>query len=365
MKYKTKTNLWLVIFVFAFVTIFSVFFVGCDNKNYTYEDSKQVYAKMLSDNSEFFDENGIISITYNSTNLNAAILSGQKNNNFTKLSNSLSDSEAVYEPTLRASLMLVSTFLPNSSDTGVNIDQAKLNNLYSSVNEVSDAMHLLKQAKQQLENTCSNVDFSQSTSAEQLKLKTYCSRFIYVIDKACNLSNVFVDIYKNDIYKIESNIREGALSSTTVNLEYLTKIADIASYYNNFYLYDINEKVKKGPQNAGLEIDIDNEFDWTIIEEFEQIKSKKKAGNFGDPISAAEQEVIDAYNQIIAYDNVFYANKNSALQSVELYRAIANSSEMSLEEQICTNKIAEFAIDCKIVKNYFTILTEKINAFNV
>ncbi|MBQ8762310.1 MAG: hypothetical protein IJZ26_03280, partial [Clostridia bacterium] len=135
-------------FVLAFCVIGTSFmFVGC-GKNYTYDELEKSYVEMVNTYDDFFDENNFVKITYNSVNLNNEInLLGNKEQNFTKLSNDLDNPEAVYEPVLRASLMMPSTFLIGSGNIGVEIPQDKLNNAYQSLDKLKNCFASLNNQK--------------------------------------------------------------------------------------------------------------------------------------------------------------------------------------------------------------------------
>lgn len=383
-----KFKVFVTSFVFAFVLIFSSVFVGCDdNKNYTYQQAQDVYNEMIAENALLFKQSGYVYIRYSNTNIaneinpfedeNAYTYSGaikltEKRFNFTKLARYSADpdtyvvnTEAVYEPTLNASMLILATYFKNSGVSGIDIPKEKLNSLYAKMVDLKSAISILNTQKLNLESKCRGDNFEQDARV-QGALKNYCSAFLDAINKACITSDCFIDIYSNYIYTLRNVVGSNSLSPLAVNLEYLTKITDIASYYNNFYLFGINEKVKKGPQAAGSEIEVDEEFDWSIYTEYEQIKSLQTAAGEGADATTLqkEQDVIEAYNMIKSYDGVFYSNKEHALSSISTYRAIKNTSDMSLEETIATNKITEYSNDCKFVKNLFTELTNAILDFN-
>lgn len=383
-----KFKVLLSSFMFAFVMLFSFGFAGCDNNNYSYKQSQDVYLEIISENPMLFKSTGYVYIRYNNTNIaypidegESELINGQsgaiklteKRYNFTKLARysldpdtSIENTEAVYEPTLNASMLILATYFKNSGVIGIdNIPKDKLNDLHAKMLELKQAITVLNTQKMNLESKCTGTNF-QGDSKVQGALKNYCTAFLDAIDKACATSDSFVDIYSNYIYASTSNEETNTLSPLAVNLAYLSKIVDIAAYYNNFYLYDINEQVKKGPQTAGNEIAIDSEFNWSIYNEYERIKSLETAAA-PDADSETKQKaaaIVEMYNVIKSYDALFYANKVSAIASVSTYRNIKDSSNMSTEENIAVDKINEFKNDCKIVKNYFTELTNRIKTFN-
>lgn len=375
-------------FMFAFVMLFSFSFAGCDNHNYSYKQSQEVYQQIIDENPMLFKSTGYVYIRYDNTNIaypidpsesesingqSGAIKLTQKRFNFTKLARysldpgtSTENTEAVYEPTLNSSMLILAALFKNSGVSGVtDIPNAKLNDLYAKMVELKQAIAILNTQKLNLESKCHGDDF-QEDSRVQGALKNYCTAFLDAIDKACATSEVFTDIYVNYIYSTNSYTEANALSPLAVNVAYLSKIVDIAAYYNSFYLYEINEKVKQGPQTVGDEIVVDAEFNWSIYNEYEKIKSLETIAPADASASKKQKaaDIAEMYNIIKSFDGLFYANKANALSSVSIYRNIKDSSNMSVEQTIASDKINEFKNDCKIVKNYFTELTNRIISFN-
>ena len=360
-------------FVLAFCVIATSFmFVGC-GKNYTYDELEKSYVEMVNTYDDFFDENNFVKITYNSANLNNEInLLGNKEQNFTKLSNDLDNPEAVYEPVLRASLMMPSTFLIGSGNIGVEIPQDKLNNAYQSLDKLKNCFASLNNQKTTfLEFYANSDDFNPADSNIQMYLKNYCEELNKTIKASCDFDLLFEEIYINYIFEEDSIIRPGALTTGAVKFEYLTKISEFSRIYQEFQLSSVHKQIINGPQKAGEPIELEEpNICSKMLLDYEEIKDSKMEGSVTDTITEQEQDIIDAYKQLALYNPIYKVNYENALKAVKKYdiatlNKVSSDQKLTIEQEICLKKINEFLnTDCENILAYMNTIQKYVKIYN-
>ena len=366
-----KVNKFLLSFALVLCLIgTSLSFAGC-GKSYTYAELRESYISMVETYPDFFDDENFVDITYNTQNLNNAINNGNKSYNFTKLSNDLSNTEAVYEPVLRASLMMASTFLIPSNDIGTSIPADKLNEAYQSLEELKTCFHNLNEYKTSLLEFFTMQSFDQADSVIQIHLKNYCEELYNTIQVSCDFSELFEQIYANYIFNDESIVRPGALVTGSVRFEYLTKITEFARIYQQFQLSLIHNQILDGPQDASKPIELnETSICSQLLLQYEEIKNCKMEGTINESISNQEQNIINAYNNLNKYNDIYYSNYRNALNAVSKYdmeTLTLQSSDVQLttEQQACIDKINEFLnTDCNNILNYMNTIQEYVLIYN-
>ncbi len=354
---KIKTLFFSFTLVLCFV-VSGFMFSACGGVSHTYDEVKTSYASMVANNQDFFDKDGYISITYNNDNLVSAISSGETKYNFTKLASSNLNNEAIFEPTLRASLIMPAEFL-SSGTIGVEVPKDESTELYNLLEKLKDSFAQLNIAKSQLEIVCDSELFNQQGNLEQLKLKNYCQRFYETINAANNFSTKFASVYSEYIFNSSLLTRPGALAPNTVKLEYLTKLTEFTKFYATFYLYDMNLSI----QNSTKEVESITQLSGYLLDQYLDIKPLKTEEDSG-PISSGEQAIINAYNDLVDYNSIYYANQKSLYTCIDVLRNIVNTNSMTPEQIVCKAKYDDCIADCENVIRFMDTIKNRILEFN-
>lgn len=299
----------------AIVVCVSLFtFAGCSGKNYTYSEFQQAYADYINSNKitttsteAIFDANGYVSVQYSNEKLRTAIAGTtleDKRLMFTRLSSDASSDQALFEPALKASMLYMHKYI--DTDLNKNVPTDRVNKLYSELGTLTEKTNTFKHNL--LKFNVRDADFDKTSTIDQSFLKHLFDSYYDLIIASCALSLDFIDVANEYIWTPLPNSSTGRLGVGVIDRYYLAELTScvdvyarfsLVSYYKQAYILEGAEyytnKNPSGNVNSMLAL---YEAEKTALLAFE---NKYNDG----AMSSLEKKVVEAYNNSIAYDELY------------------------------------------------------------
>ncbi len=299
-------------------------FSACGETQCTYSEFQLAYQDYVSDyTGEIFDNNGYVNIVYDNASLQRAIdgtTITDKMNLFTRLTDDTSSDQAIFEPTLKASLMYVKTYI--NVTIGIEVPtnvSTQLNNSLNTLRECTDAF-ISEKAK--LENR--GAGFRADNAFEQATLLTLFNRYVDLILQAIDFSQQFIDAYSTYNTIPTADRADGRPAIGSINRFYLETLTTLADIYANVYLVNIYDRSHETSQN-GTAVEYYTSFNYSsdlnsalesyldiadIIDSFEAREGE---------MTSAERAVVIEYKRADNYDLLFQKGYSMVQNIIDNY----------------------------------------------
>jgi len=324
--------------------------------DYTYTQISNKYEDMVTEyTGDFFDTNGNLSFTYD-TDLQNMIDTGTEADQLAKFSNDITSGQAIFEPVLRSSFEAVQYYLTITNVDASDIPQSTLNSIYNKLTVLEDCFNQLLTSKTRLEGIA-------STDSDHIQnwLANYQDLFYATICASNDFALEYVYAYRDYInVNYVSNVQDRLIPSV-VQLEYITKLVESADIYTKFTLSEVKNEVITTEQN-NCNITLQNFLEVKNILKSSQFQTIFETSVYTD----AEGKIIQAYEQIDNYNDLYRTNLASAYIAINTYdleqlRLDSSVNPLTDEQQDCLDKLDEFLnTDCVVVNELLSNLKDKI-----
>lgn len=288
-------------------------FAGCSGKNYTYEEFQKLYSSYVANNtlsstnhnSIFVD--GLIFVNYSNPKMREAIEGTGVDDfrlKFTRLSNKGGSNQAVFEPALRASNIIMYRYISSTPNKAIPVN--RVNGLVAKLAVLDDktdnfVFNLIKYETR-------GDDFDKNSAIDQSFLKQLLDSYYDLLLASCSLSTDFADIvnlyFANDL----SDSDAGRLSPGKIERYYLTQMAqlvdtyvrfDLATFYNESAIVGGEEYFTSKQPAIGINSML------SIYESYqtELVEFENRYNN--GAMSEGEKAIVSAYKTAVAYDTMY------------------------------------------------------------
>ncbi len=330
-------------------------FTGCDNTQYSYAEFQSAYKTFVADNTgDLFDDDGYIKVTYKNETMKSCIYQTDKESKlskFTRLSGNIDSNQAIFEPTLKASLVFAKNYVNVTSE---NVPMSESTSLYKKFLDLKTKAEKFLQDKKKFDNRST---FTATSALEISWLNTMLDDYYALVKTSCEFSQQYIELYNKYVFINASNLSTGRIASGKIEkyyIESLTKLADV--YINSYLPYIYDNALASGDGEYYTDQNYSNDVNSALksylnidtkIQEFE-----KRTGEMVDN----EKAVVSAYNSAINYNPVF---ENSYKMVKEILPKVNLSKKNPTEIEKGYIDILSDFYNCEY-KN----LTELINAIS-
>ncbi len=302
-------------------------FSACGSKNYTYADFQKAFSEYVSNNSYsdnnknvIFDANGNVKVYYDNKKLRSAIAGNTVADYklmYTRLTSDTSSEQALFEPALKSSLLVVQKYIsvdpiqkvPTAS---ANLLMEKLSTLDSKTDKFA-----LKMATFQARES----EFNKNSNIDKYCLNELFESYYDLLVASCDLGKTFSDVANTYFWKDVADSKTGRLAPGKIERYYLTQMTSLVDTYVRFDLAtffaqsaEISGKEyftsqdPAGKINAMLTTYEENK---TKLSEFESRYTQEGALNL------TEWRVINSYKEAVEYDTNFVSAYKIASKSLD------------------------------------------------
>jgi len=353
-------NIKILVSSLCFLLISTFAFAGCNisTASYTYTNVQTAYNQLLADNEDVFNSAGEVEIVYSNSVLNNAISSNVESTQFGKLSSNVTKNYAIFEPTFKASLLVVNKYINNSYPESTVFDTKQTTDLYNKLMLFKDALEKFSDAKTYLDN---KTDFTVTGATEKFWRDELFERFYKMIDASSSFAVAFANIYSSRIF-IDTTFNSGSRYTIgKTQLEYLTKLAEFAQITTKTTLSTNYEEVI----DSSFEMPLSN----IVLTQYLRVSSYSIwQGDSSVAITTEEQNSINSFTAWLNNDSTFTQINTQFLYAVSQYPykdlyEIANTSNVNFttNQQACYEKITSFInTECVNMISYIQSFTTKL-----
>lgn len=333
-------------------------FAGCNGASNTqYSNLQELYNDIVLSNDDIFGSDGTVNVVYNNASLVNLINANNSDNQFNKLSGDSANSYAIFEPTFRASMLLVKEFIKKPYIDQSKFDKRHSEELYGQLTELESRIAKFKETKARLEGR-QTIDVTTATVKswrDQLFLDYY-----NMIDVACDFSLNFANFYENNV--LGAKKVGDKYTANYLKLKYLTKVTEFARITTDTMLYANYNRVVV---DAGYNMSVD------LMNLYLTIPRDKQWIGDGSLVTDAEKNIIQAFDNWQNYDLVFNQSKvilYNALGMEEynaiMYEATKVNPSLSTQQRNVIAQVDRF-VDCEVgnMVSYMNTFTTKLIEF--
>ena len=340
--------------------VLAVAFCGCGQSGNTiYSNVINQYNQMISKNTDVFDANGYISITY-SDNLSTAISSSDK---YAKLSHNTISGEttsSLFEPVLLASMQSTSYYIKRLDLSLVDISAQRAQSVLDALQNFEATLNQFVEEKHKLE---ARTSLDLSSTIIQNEFDAFSASYRELNAKACALSAKVLEVYANDVF-VDKKFEGERYASGKMRLEFLSKLNQFATidqqilvdyYFDKTYTSQPISKTQK------------------LLSSFNNIADLTNWEGTTETITDEEKACINTFSNLLAYNEVFNIQQsqfNQALSQVLLTKyynylsASYDETDFSADERMYFSKINEFLQTYTLnMLNYLQELSSNISTF--
>jgi len=297
------------------ICVASVFvFSACGGKNYTYADFQLAYKNYVSTNTysdtnvnSIFDNTRNVKINYSNEKLVSAISGNSVDDYklmFTRLSSNTNSNQAIFEPALKASFMMLNRYIEVTPVKAVPTDKANL--LMSKLNalEYKTASFKFKLIKFKT----LGAEFEQSNSIDQAFLQELMDDFYDLIVASCDLGKTFADVSNTYFWNDVADSDTKRVAPGKIERYYLTQMTslvdtyarfDLATFYSQaVVINDVEVFTSKKPASKINQMLLKYETGKDTLINFE---NQYNAGT----MNSAEWKIVNSYKEAINYDSTY------------------------------------------------------------
>ena len=352
MKKIAVSGLMAIALCFCFVPFFS----GCGESNYTYAEFQLAYQDYVEEyTGEIFDEDGFVDVQYkNPAFVNEVNSTGYEHHMkmYTRLTDDTSSNQALFEPTLKASLLFVHNYI--TVETGVEVPVSASTKLYNSLQNLRSVTDNFVRDKYKFDT---REGFNPDNALEQSWLKEMLDKYKDLVVTANNFSKQFIEVYNKYNKADETDRVDGRPALGSIDKFFLESLTSIADVYINVYLVEIYNKV--GETSNGSEhytslnscMDI-NEALASYMTIADRIRSFE---NRNTPLTDAEKAAISCFKSAKSYQSIFQNGYEMTLDAITHYDFDKNYSDWTREET-GYRLLAEDFFNCEY-KNLTTMIS--------
>jgi len=289
-------------------------FSACGEKNYTYSEFQEAYSNYVTrytystqNTNTIFDNLGYVLINYDNAKLMSAIKSTTNSDYelmYTRLSQDASSSQAVLEPALKSSMLLLHNYIAIEPEKAV--PSSRVNSLMKKLDVLKERTNAftIKLIKFQARGD----DFDKNSAIDRSFLQYLLTSYYDMLIASCELSMDFSDVANTYFWKDVENSSTGRLASGKIERYYLTELTqlvdtyarfDLATFYSQAYIIDGKEYfTSRKPAdkiNTMLTLYLEN------INKLRFFDNSYTAGEMDE----TEKAVIASYNSAVSYDTVY------------------------------------------------------------
>ncbi len=279
-------------------------FAGCDNTQYSYAEFQDAYKTFVKDNQgELFDTEGYIKVTYKNEIMKVCINQTDKDSKlskFTRLSGNINSNQAIFEPTLKASLVFAKNYVNVTSE---NVPMNESTSLYKKFLDLKAKAEKFLQDKKKFDT---RATFNATSALEISWLNTMLDDYYELVKTSCEFSQQYIELYNKYVFINASNSATGRIASGKIEkyyIESLTKLADV--YINSYLPYIYDRTLANGDSEYYTDQNYSKDVN-SVLQSYLNIDTKiqefeKRTGE----MTENEKAVVSAYNSAINYNPVF------------------------------------------------------------
>lgn len=348
-----------------------IVFAGCGGKNYSYVDFQNAYTDYVAKNTlsqsnvnSIFDSNGNVSVNYANTKLLSAISANSVDDYvlmFTRLSSDASSSQAIFEPALQSSFLMISKYVSNTPQKAIPSDRVnalieKLANLNSKTD--SFTFNLIKFQTR-------GDKFDKTNGIDKSFLKNLLDSYYDLLVASSALAVEFADVVNLYFWADIANSSSGRLAPGKIERYYLTQLVnltdvyvrfDLATFYSQAYKIDGVEYYTNQRPAEGINTML-TEYN-SNVQALVDFENKYNAGEMSDE----EKNVVQSFYNATNYDATYISAYNNASKSLSRIDNITSN----LDEKFDANSASQAhkRIVENFVKNEFhNKINSQINIF--
>ena len=353
-----KTNKILGI-VCALIFVFVPFtFAGCNNTvTYQYSDLQELYNDIVQSNSDIFENDGSIRVVYNNATLNNLIVQNTPQNQFNKLSGDTDNTFAIFEPTFRASMMVVNEFIKKPYIDQTKFDKKYSTMLYNELKELEQSIAKFKESKFHLENR-STIDVNSAT-VKSWRNDLFVD-YYNMIDVSCDFALDFAKFYENNVLG-QKKVGERYVPSY-MKLDYLRMVAENARIYTDTVICaNYNRVVTSLSVNPSVE----------LMNLYLTIPGDALWNKEGALLTEKEKTVMNAFDLWQNYELVFYQGRNILYNALSMdnyneivYQSKQHNNSLDAQQKNILAQVDRF-ISCESANmyNYINSFTTALLSF--
>ncbi len=301
-------------------------FAGCSGQNYTYAEFQQAYKNYVASNTlsdtnhnSIFDASGRVFVNYTNEKMRAVIDSDMVSDQvlkFTRLSNKGGSEQAIFEPALRASNIIINKYIAVTPLKEIPAD--RVNGLVAKLAVLNDktddfVFNLIKFETR-------GDDFDKNSAIDQSFLEQLLDSYVDLLLASCSLSLDFADVANLYFWNDLNDSDTGRLAPGKIERYYLTQMTQLVDTYARFDLatfYNEAAIVSGGVEYFTAHVPAKGINSMLSIYESQQAKlvafeNKYNAG----AMNVSEQAVVDAYKTAVAYDPMYQSARSTAERSL-------------------------------------------------
>lgn len=324
----------------------SVFvFSACGSKNYTYTDFQTAFSEYVSSNTlsdtnvnAIFDTSGSVKVNYANTKLLAEIEANSVEDYklmYTRLRSDASSNQAVFEPALKASLLMIQKYLsvepvnPIPSEK-VNVLMEKLAVLDSKTD--SFTFNLVKFQTR-------GDDFYKDNGIDKAFLKRTLSSYYDLLVASCDLSKAFSEV-ANTYFWNELGDNKGRVAPGKIERYYLTQLTSLVDTYVR---YDLATFYSQSVVISGSEYFTSKDPARLINQMMSMYESSKSSlsdfeGRYNSgAMNADEWKIVNSYKEAKNYDETYSKALNIASKSLSRI----DDKTINLDEEFKANNATQ------------------------
>ena len=350
-------------------------FSGCGETQYTYSEFQLAYQDFVEEyTGEIFDENGYIDIIYENDQMNTYIRRTDLDTKLTKVTRLIGDTnsdQAIFEPTLKATMLYVRNYI--NVTTGINVPTSASTSLYNSLQDLINATDDFVYSKHRFDNSGS---FNPENAIDQTWLEELLDDYANLVVTANNFSKQFIDAFERYNVSDDTATRpDGRPAIGSIDKFFLKSLTSLADVYINVYLVNIYDKsgttsiTADNGDHASFEYveaytypnycaDINSALDsyMDIADTIQAFENKE-----GTPTSQ-EQSAITTFNSVRSYEYIFQNGYEMTLEALEHYDASEENVENLNTTELGYRAIVTDFFNCeyKNLTNMLNELSEKI-----
>ena len=372
MKKIAVSGLMAIALCFCFVPFFS----GCGESNYTYAEFQLAYQDYVEEyTGEIFDEDGFVDVQYkNPAFVNEVNSTGYEHHMkmYTRLTDDTSSNQALFEPTLKASLLFVHNYI--TVETGVEVPVSASTKLYNSLQNLRSVTDNFVRDKYKFDT---REGFNPDNALEQSWLKEMLDKYKDLVVTANNFSKQFIEVYNKYNKADETDRVDGRPALGSIDKFFLESLTSIADVYINVYLVEIYNIV------GTTSVEIGNDGNSVIYGNAEMATSLNSCMDINEalasymtiadrirsfenrntPLTDAEKAAISCFKSAKSYQSIFQNGYEMTLDAITHYDFDKNYSDWTREET-GYRLLAEDFFNCEY-KNLTTMISNLANLIYV
>ena len=301
-------------------------FSACGGKNYKYADFQEAYTTYVANYSlsesnvnTIFDVNGNVSVNYANSKLLNAIKSTSVDDYklmYTRLSSDASSSQAIFEPALKASMLMLEKYVSITPEKVVPAERVnELMNKLSTLDNKTNTFtfNLIKFQTR-------GDDFDKNNGIDKSFLRHLLDSYYDMLVASCELSVDFAKVANMYFWNDTADSSTGRIAPGKIERYYLTQLTslvdtyarfDLATFYSQAYIIDgVEYFTNQNPASGINKMLSDFERNRESLVAFE---NKYNAGE----MNINEKAVVLSYQDAISYDTPYKFAYDIASRSLD------------------------------------------------